>query len=329
MKGRGVKRLVIAGVVMALAWAGYWVWQASVTRSAVDGWMADRRADGWEAGYGALRVRGFPNRIDVVFEDLLLADPDSRIVWEAPFFQILRLSYRPGHEILIFPDTQILTLPSGRYEIDSDGLRASLVHDGSGRVLRANAEAGVLNVSGPGQGLALAGMTAALAEVGPAPGDYRLAVASSALAASRGALTGGGGTADGLRFDARILFDKPWSLRATHEARPQPRDIDLRLAQYRTRGLEIKLAGTLAIDAQGTPDGRLTVKAVNWRDMLAQARDAGRLTPALARTLEQGLSLLAGLSGNRETLDLPLDLSAGQVSLGPIALGPAPRVRLP
>ncbi|WP_417718408.1 DUF2125 domain-containing protein [Salipiger sp.] len=318
-----MKRLAIVVIVAGLAWSGWWVYAAWSQRSAVEAWFADRRADGWEAGYDDLSVRGFPNRLDITFTGLTLADPDTRIVWEAPFFQILQLSYGRGHEILVWPDSQTLTTPNGRHEITSEGLRASLIHDGD-LVQRATLEASVLNIGGESP-LAMAGLTAAIGILSDR--RYHLGLRADALATNRGDLiVDGGTTTDSAALDAEVALDAPLRL---SDPLPQPRRIDVKLAEYRAGKLEVNLAGAVDIDAEGRPDGRITVRAVNWRELIGLARESGQLQDSMADVLEDGLTLVAGLSGNRNTLDLPLDFSGGKTWLGPIPLGEAPRLRLP
>ena len=314
-----MKRLISLVLIAALGWSGYWFWQAHIARQAVTGWFEDRRADGWQAEYDALRVRGFPNRIDVTLDAPRLSDPDRGVAWQAPFLQVLRLSYRQGHEIVVFPDAQQLTLPSGEWDITSDGLRASVVHEGDGILMRANAEAEVLNLNGPERSLALAGMTAAIAQLGGQPYQYRIGLGANALA--------GQGTGEGLLVEAIVDFDGPWNI--GDGARPRPEEIELRLAQYETEGMALRLTGTLDLDPDGIPEGELTLQAKNWRELLQTAREAGQIDPTLADALEQGLSLVAGLRGNPETLDLPLDFRDDRVFIGPVPVGRAPRLQLP
>jgi hypothetical protein len=48
----------------------------------------------------------------------------------------------------------------------------------------------------------------------------------------------------------------------------------------------------------------------------------------MVKTVESGLSMMAQMAGNPQTLDIPLNLRNGRVMLGPIPLGPAPVLRL-
>ena len=326
-----MKRLTIAVVAVALLWAGFWAFSAWQLRQATESWFADRRADGWGADYADLTVRGFPNRLDRSFADIVLADPQARVVWEAPFFQVFQLTYKPGHIIAAWPDSHSLTTPDGRWQITGDTQRASLVHAG-GALLRANLEAETLNLArDDGTALALAGLTASLQHLEGTTADYRLALVAQALAFGDTSLSAANlpDSVNGLQADVTLRLDAPLAGATLSRARPQPTRLDIRLAEYRYGGLELKLAGSLDISPSGTPEGQVTVKAVNWRALLDQARASGALPGGLADALEDGLGLLAGLRGNSQTLDLPLNFTGGRVMLGPIPLGRAPVIRVP
>lgn len=321
-----MRRLAILVIAAGLIWSGHWFWAAARHSNAVIDWLEARRADGWEVSYSDLSVRGFPNRLDTTLTDLTLADPHSRIVWQMPFFQLLTLSYKRGHVIAVWPDSQAISRGPQRLRIGSDGLRASVVFDPkTGAVQRTNLEAQVVNIDrSDGAAIALAGLRAAAQHTAPGGTEYRLALAADAIA-------GGTGTpgASAVSADLTATFDKLWTLSALHTPRPQPTRLGLRLMDYRLGDLELKLAGDLEIDDAGRADGRLTVKAANWRALLDQAQDGGQIPPDLAEMLETGLDLLSRMSGNERTLDVPLRFDAGEMRLGPVPLGPAPRLRLP
>ncbi len=326
-RGAAVKRLLFVILLLALVWPAFWALQAWNLRSGVTTWFEDRRADGWDASFDDLRVRGFPSRLDLTLTAPRLYDPDRETGWEAPFFQVLGLSYKPGHVILVWSDSQLVTLPEGRFDVTSDGLRASLIHDADGRVLRSNLEAETLNIDGPDRALAVAGLRLGAQLAEPQQNLYQLGLRADALARPENALgTSGSETLD---IQARVVFDVPWRVGGRAGPTPQPREIDLRQAAYSAEGLSLDMAGRVTVDETGRADGELTLRAENWRDLLRAARQSGDLPPALADTLEQGLSLAAGLTGRRDTLDLPLRLRRGEMSLGIIPLGNAPRIRLP
>ena len=100
-------RLLLAVIVIAaLGWSAYWVIGQRGLEQGLADWFEARRAEGWVAETSDLRVRGFPNRFDTGFSDLLLADPETGLAWEAPYFQLSALSYRPNHVIAVWPEEQ-------------------------------------------------------------------------------------------------------------------------------------------------------------------------------------------------------------------------------
>ena len=321
--------ILLVSAALALGWISFWALSAWNMKASVEDWFEMRRAEGWRASYAEVAVRGFPSRLDVTLSDVRLHDPARNLGWEAPFFQILGLTYKPGHQILVWPNQQIVDLPQGRVTFDSSGLRASIVHTSNGEILRANLEAETLNIAGPRRTLALAGLRGAFQDIPDSPDLYRLGLSAAALAGPDGPLTRGNGTADGLQLQAEIAFDQGWRLDALAGPRPQPERIDLTLAEYRVEGLELNIAGRLAIGPKGRATGDMTLRAVNWREMLAQAREAGHIPNGLADSLDTGLGLIAGLKGKPDTLDVPLQFDEGQMSLGPIPLGQAPQFALP
>ncbi len=333
-----MRGLLILIVVAALAWSTYWAVGSAGATAAFETWFEARRADGWVAEYDELSTKGFPNRFDTTFDDVALADPDTGLAWEAPFFQVFALSYKPNHIIAVWPNSQLIATPLAKYDVASDDMRASLV-----------------TRPAPGLPLERLTLTARGLAVQPDTADQPTTADTLTLAAERGTAADSsyrlGLSADGfapaldwrvridpgdtlpetlqaLSVDMTVDFDKPWDLSAIEDARPQPRRIDLKLAEARWGRLELQAAGEVTVDAAGLPTGTVTVKARNWRDILRLAVESGALPQGFAGTLEDGLSLVSQMAGNPKTLDIPLRLSDGRVYLGPVPLGPAPVLRL-
>ncbi|PIE13539.1 MAG: hypothetical protein CSA70_04495 [Rhodobacterales bacterium] len=333
-----MKRLLVVIVVFALGYSAYWAVGARGARAGFETWFDARRAEGWQADYTALDLKGFPNRFDTTLTRPVLADPETGLSWQAPFLQIFALAYRPNHIIAVWPKQQSFATPLARYDVTSDDLRASLVMgaDTSLPLERSNLVASSMEVvnTATDQRVALGGVQVALHRVETTVSEYRLAVNVDGFAPPAPLKlhldTGGAlpDTLDALRADVTVGFDKPLDLSAIEQARPQPRRIRLRLAEARWGALELQFAGTLEVDETGRPTGRITVKARNWRDIIALAEKAGWLPGTVADQFAQGLGMVAGLSGNPETLDLPLSFGGGLMSLGPIPIGRAPVLRL-
>lgn len=316
---------------LALGWGMYWAWSAYRLKAEITAWFEDRRAAGWQADYDDLTLRGFPSRLDVTLTGIHLFDPEQGTGWQAPFFQILGLTYKPGHQILVWADRQQVTLPQGTFQINSSGLRASVIHTATGTVLRANLEAKTLRIDGAGKQHGLSDLLIGLQQVQGLPDSYRLGAQANPGKAPVTAQTPESrpDPQPALQLQAEIQFDRPWTLDTPAKQRPQPRLIDLRQAAYRAGKLKLDLTGTLSVDTQGRGDGALTLRAENWRDLLDLAQDSGQLPADLAKPLENGLTLVTGLQGNATHLDLPLRFERGTVSLGIIPLGKAPNLSLP
>ncbi|WP_168797963.1 DUF2125 domain-containing protein [Pacificoceanicola onchidii] len=319
-----MKRLVFLSVALAALWAGYWFLQAHSLRGSLEAWFEERRGDGWEASYSDMSVRGFPNRLDVQFDDLILADPERGTVWEAPFFQMFSLVYSPGHWIFAWPETQSVTTRDGTYRINSEGLRASLVMEGD-TFLRSNVEAVTLNVSGAAS-VAIAGLDLGVAVDEVKPRIVRLGLNAAGIAGKAGAM-GPTGTVDAVSLRAEAAFDDIWTRDALKGARPQPTALSIPLADYRAGDVQLKATGDWDIDGKGRLDGSGTLRAENWRDLLDRAEDNGDLPGEVTAILREMFGLIAGLSGNKKTLDLTFSFDKGRIALGIIPLGKAPRLR--
>jgi hypothetical protein len=326
-------------VVVAAAWAGYWFLGAQAIERGLRGWLDARAQEGWVVSVARVDTTGFPNRFDTTLETIELADPATGWAWQAPFFQTLALSYRPNHVIAVWPDRQTLATPLQRMEIGSDRMRGSLVFAGGSDFAldRATIEAsGVAIESTDGWRAAMADSQFALRRT-PAKAGHSYDIAFDAsdivlpdgFAARLGQSANVGDVVQRLSVEAQVEFDSPWDRRAIEDRRPQPRRIDLSLARASWGGLDLRVAGELDVDAEGVPSGSVTIKATNWREMLAMAQAAGLVPANLARLLEGGLTQLARMNGNPDTLDVPLRFADGRISLGGLLpLGPAPRLVL-
>ena len=332
-----MRALLTLIVIATLGWSGYWFVGQQGLQQAFGQWFDARRAEGWVAETSDLTVQGFPNRFDTSFSNLALADPDTGLAWEAPFFQILTLSYRPNHVIAVWPDDQLIATPQDKFRVQSTDMRASLVLAPNTALApeRATLTTEFLRVAPearPDETTALTALTLAAERNGAA--TYRLGLATEGLSPStpwRARLDPKNTLPTqlaGVRADLTVSFDKPWDRSAIEDARPQPTHIKLDLADATWGQLQLQAAGEVSVDATGQPTGEITIKARNWRDILDLAVASGALPESMLKTLESGLSMMAQMAGNPQTLDIPLSLRNGRVMLGPIPLGPAPVLRL-
>jgi hypothetical protein len=320
-----VKQLLAAIALATLAYSGWWFYAANGLRGDVETWFDAQKTAGLEAQYSDITVRGFPNRTDLTLTDPTLVSADGRFGWSAPFLQILALTYKKGHVIVAWPDTQTLTSPDGEIAVTSDGMRASMIYSGN-TVLRTNLEAAVLNLAGSGRTLALADVNAALQRTDPAPSTYRVALSAGSLAVPSSEMVPSSAPASLASFRAELdmSFDQPLTFDMLAQAAPRPTAIDLYRSEISYGSVTFKLTGAATLDDQGRATGEVSITAENWRDALVSARTSGDLPPVLADGLADLLTLLASLTGSRDTLDVTLGLEKGTVLLGPLPVGTLP-----
>lgn len=333
-----MRRLIVLVIAAALLWSGYWVVGARALRGGIETWFEARQSEGWVAEYSDHALRGFPNRFDNTFSDLSLADPATGLAWQAPFFQLFALSYRPTHIIAVWPNSQLIATPLAKFDIDSTRMRASLrvAPRSSLAVERAvfESESVAIRTREGGGELTLEQLNFAMERAAGFERRYRFGIDGTGLSPStpmrklidpQGRLPEALGT---LKADTIIEFDAPWDRFAIERARPQPVLIDLKLAEATWGDLQLAAAGSLTIDARGIPTGRITVKARNWPEIIQLARQSGILPEAMVNLTERALGTLAQMAGNPKTLDIPLDFKGGLIRLGPLPIGPAPLIRL-
>jgi len=323
--------------VAALIWGANWFIGAQNAENEAEAWLTERRDDGWAAQVSGVETKGFPNRYDITFTDIELVDPDTGWAWRAPMFQLLRLSYDADKVIAVWPPEQILASPYELITVTSTDMRASVAFSD---VEALNVDTTTWTAEGldlsprNGAGVTIDKSVAALRRQEGTEATYDLALTLSGItpsALAKRQLDPAGvlpTRIDDAVIDAVATFDKPWDKSALEEARPQPTAITLKDARASWGALALRFAGDVTIDAAGRPTGKISMQAQNWREMLSLAENSGALDPNVRGVLEGTLQIIAGLSGNSETLDVPVSLKAGRASVGFIPLGDAPPLRL-
>jgi hypothetical protein len=335
--GAAMRRLIWVLGVAVLLWGLWWVSGAAAKRATIAGWFEARRTAGWAADYDDLAVTGFPLRFETAMTGILLADPRAQLAWNLPRLEIAMPAWRPTRIALGFPPEQSFATPAGRVEIGSRGLAAGLDLAAEPRLAlqAADLSAAGLVVDTPGGTATLEAPRAQIRRIDGAIPRYAVSAGAATLGFDARALARIDPTGRRppnvatLRLEMTVGFDAPLDLRTIEIARPAVTEIEIADLTGIWGRLELRAAGRVTIDAAGRPDGLIQIKAVNWREMIDQARAAGLLPDSLAAGTERMLGRLAGLAGNPDTLDLPLGFGRGLVWLGPIPLGTAPRIALP
>jgi hypothetical protein len=330
-------RFIVVVLSVALIWMLWWAFGSTALERSLTTWIDARRAEGWTADVANIEVRGFPNRFDTTLTEVRLADPETGVAWTAPFLQVLALAYKPHQVIAVLPDEHRLFTPLQNITITNEQARGSIFFEPSPSLPLDRSTIvldGLSVVSSLGWDMALEQGRFATEAVPARANAHRIGAEITGLrpsAETRMLLDPGGALPeriDRLRVDAALGFTGPWDRSAIEVARPQITEIDLGDLSAVWGTVTIRAAGQLSVDDTGIPTGEITVKAVEWRRLLGMAVNVGIVAEPLAPSIERGLEVLAALSGPLDTIDATFTFARGQVSLGPIPLGPAPRLNI-
>jgi len=330
-------RTLLAIILMAaFGWGGYWMVGSSALEKSVAAWFEMRRAEGWQAEYAKLEVEGFPNRFDTTVTGLVLADPHTGWAWTMPFFQVFALSYNLRHVIAVWPHAHTFATPLQSVELKSEDMRGSVAFTSVTTLGLDHAEFVVRApdfTSTDGWTLAADALRLAAKQEPEVPNGYRIGLAADALAPGGAfkVITAGlelPPTLQDFQLDATVGFSKPWDRTALEVARPQPRSVDLRIARAEWGDILFQAAGKLDVDDDGEPSGEIALQIRNWPAVLDMLKTAHALPEELLPSIEGGLELLAGVSGNPNYIDVTLSLRAGFISVGIVPIGMAPRLSL-
>jgi hypothetical protein len=330
-------RLLKILVVLGLAWSAYWYGSGYLVRKGVAGWFNQRAALGWQADFADITTSGFPLRHATTLTSPALADPANGTAWQADWLIMDNPAIWPGKQTLLFPPTvQRLSYLDQTVELRAADMVADF-HLAPGTALEVQRMAlttGPWVISAEAADI-LGGqaLTVSMQETEqPATYQFNISVPQftpdESLRQPNSAAAALPSTFETLALDMTVGFDRPWDRRALEERRPQPRTIDLRLAQAAWGALSLFAAGQLTVDDNAVPTGTVTLKAENWRDMLAIARQSGVIPEIAEEPTAKILNLLSRVSGNPDTLDVELTLRDGMMFMGILPLGPAPYIYL-
>ena len=330
-------RMIRVLVFVALAWSIYWYIAGYGLRNAITGWFNHQHELGWQADFSEVATGGYPLRHITRLKNPALADPVNGTAWSADWIELESPAIWPGRQMLRLAGTpQRLSYFDQTTTVQAEDLQAELqLQPGVALVLEKMAlTAGRWLLSGGdapqagGQNLSMVlaqsggpesySITAKVDSFTPGEELRHLMRSASNLPQSF----------EALKLDTLIVFDKPWDRTTLEQRRPQPVAIDLQLAEVTWGELRLFATGELEIDNHGIPTGKIAVKAENWREMVEMANAAGALSDPAVDPVTRVLGFLAGLGGNPKSLDLQLNFRDGFVALGPLPLGPAPRLIL-
>jgi hypothetical protein len=316
--------------VLAVLWSGYWFIGARAVEKGATDWFAAQSANGMVAEYGDLNVSGFPNRFDLTVTQVDLVNPVTGRRWQVPLVQVFAMTWKPWHIIAVLGREQRIELAGQSIILTTGDARASVVFQpntdlGLARVSASATEVKVVS----SLGWAVAGdvleLHTRLNET--TANAHDIAVDGTNLVPDP-ALIAGTGLPDrisALRLRMTAALSAPLDRNA---GETQPRVTGWRVDEGTLQwgDLSVDAKGEIAANADGLAEGRIDIRVKGWRLAMPALANAGAVKPEVAQTVENLLTAMAAQSGDPDVLVLPLVFANGRGTLGPLPLGPAPRL---
>ncbi len=336
-----MRKLISLITILFVLWGGYWFVGSTALETSLKDYLSKEHTanDPIHIAFSDLTVRGFPNRFDTRLNDVSVTDKVGGISWRAPFFQIHALSYKPYHIIASLPHSQTLQLPKQELQITSDEIKGSVVFVAGSllekalEIERSSIVLRNLGVSSDmGWKTAITDGNIATRRTPTDPLHYDLAATADVIVLPKllRALIDPKqqqpATLKRAALDSTLTFTHPWNLLATRAKTPQLAEVAVKGMSILWGEVQLQASGTLQIDRRGYPKGTLDLVATNWQEMYQLAEDANVVDPDFAQTIQNGLKVLANLSGGENVIKAPLNFANGQMLLGPFPIGPAPRL---
>jgi hypothetical protein len=327
---RSMRLILWACLGLGLLWAGYWYVGSRQVKLGVEGWFAQQQAAGLVAENRGIAVAGFADRFDLTVTEPHLADPESGWGWRAPFAQVFAMTWKPWQLIAALPNSQEVDTPDGqKITLGSTRLMASLLSRPNFTLPleRAVLEAEAVTLTSDHGWSASADKVVLAAQNDPTRSNsLRLGaeISNLGLPALLASLPELGPKISTLHLDAKMGFTAPVTLTL---APTQVADLNLTSAQLTWGSLDLSAKGSITADANGYATGKFDLKVKNWRILPRLVVALGLVPPRNEETVARGLAFLAKLSPDPETLSLPVTFRDGMTLLGPLPIGPAPRLQ--
>lgn len=330
-----MRKLIVLVVVLATLYGGYWFVGKSQIQSRLAEALIEIDAGPMDVSYDNLQTHGFPSRFDTTFTNLVIDDPAARVRWETPIFQLLALSYQPNNVRAYFPQEQIFIVDGEQFILFTENMVARGQVSASASLSVQQAELELLNPrlrTEEGAELALARLFAAMrltpetdktydvffeARSIVLPEDIRRLLDPDNLLPP---------VMQSLRLDSDIMLSEPLELNGAGAA---PLIDLLSISEFAFEWGEISLSaiGDLTPDDAGLLNGSVTISARNWQKALDLAVAAGAVPQDRRQFFIGIIDTLDETPHITDTMTATLSITNGEMALGPIPLGPAPRLR--
>jgi hypothetical protein len=319
-------------LVAAAAWSIMWVYLSGEAAKQMDAQVARYRAAGYDIAWRERTVEGYPFRLDVTLTDARIREPSGWAL-STPRLEAEAFVHALRHWVFATPQGLTFTRPvGGPVEVKAALLHASL-HDLDKRPPSFSFEGAKLSFTpAPGsQPFALSAADHVELHLRPGPDDQGAILFK---------LDGGKARLSGLF--ARMAGDKPisivWDSLLTKTSGFQGADWSDAARAWSQAGGTIQLRqggitagdaligarpGTLAVDADGRLSGALDVTLREAPQALNAMAEQGVIAPETAMA---ATAIAQARQDQGDAARATLTFQAGRTTLGPVAIGPAPRI---
>lgn len=332
--GCGIPSLFLLILLVVGGWSGYWWYLSTEIRNGLSRTETRLEAAGWSIDHAEPRIDGWPFRVHVVLDDLVVTGPSGHGVRSASL-QAEANAYQLDHWVVVADQGLDLGRGSkGWVAVEGQALRASISGvrrtpprlvvefdqprftptEGSEPFPITQAQRLVVNLIPRGGDSAQAGLLFELNEATPRPGGVLAQMSENRiLNLSTEAVIDNAGRLSGATW-REALTDWSTNGGALTEVR-----LEATAGDDFARGQSERLTA----DANGRLQGQLDVHLRGGTAPLAGLARAPGVDPRAASAVMLGAQLTSGLRG--ET-NLTLRFSNGRTIIGPVSLGPAPRL---
>lgn len=327
-----MRALIWIVLAAAAMWTGYWWVGAWQIESGVKAWIAQQPPGVVSAS--SVEVHGIPNRFDLTVSDLVLADPARGVQVSSPFVQVYAMTWKPWHVIAALPSGQVIMTPDQKVTVGSESIRASVqVHPSTALALNelVGEAQGVKLTSDAGWSLRISSLAVSMAEDVTRANAYRLGLRVAEIAPDVAVLQALAATdlpdlVDEVFLDGHAVLTAPLDRAA---AQTTPELIALEIAETRVSwgALKFSAKGMLTAGPDGLAEGEIALRVEGWKRLPPILVALGLVKPDVAPTVERMLGIVAQQGGDLEVLQIKLICKDGGMVLGPLPLGPAPRMR--
>ena len=319
----------------AIAWSGFWLWARAETRARMDQAVADLARAGYQIGWKDRAIGGYPFRMDVTLSDASVRDPSGWAL-QAPVLEGEAFLYAATHWLFAAPKGLTFVRPErGPVAVSGRILRASLT-DLDKRPPSFSFQGVDLSFQPPPGAEPFALQSASKVEFHLRPGPDDEGGVFATVENGKAQLGG---------LFGRVAGDKPvsitWNATLSKMSAFSGADWAEAVRRWTEAGGRMTVrpdsrlaAGDALVEARSGAlsvgrDGRLRGVIDVALRQAPQALGAMAETGALPYNTAEAAGAVARARQQGDTARATINFEAGQTTLGPVALGPAPKVYTP